>query len=123
LHRAPARRSTARPIGRYLPDYVSAVDTAPTAVHPGRNSERAACTRPRPTSALADVRLVASRNPAHAGRARVRMCRRQRQDPAGIAWLRGLLRSLAGEGRTVVVASHVLTRDLSRAAGCPVIRT
>src|SRR6266550_3515726 len=29
-------------------------------------------------------------------------------DPAGIAWLRGLLRSLAGEGRTVVVASHVL---------------
>ncbi len=30
-------------------------------------------------------------------------------DPAGIAWLRGLLRSLAGEGRTVVVASHVLS--------------
>jgi ABC-2 type transport system ATP-binding protein len=29
-------------------------------------------------------------------------------DPAGIAWLRGLLRGLAGEGRTVVVASHVL---------------
>jgi ABC-2 type transport system ATP-binding protein len=29
-------------------------------------------------------------------------------DPAGIAWLRGTLRSLAGEGRTVVVASHVL---------------
>ena len=29
-------------------------------------------------------------------------------DPAGITWLRGLLRGLAGEGRTVVVASHVL---------------
>jgi ABC-2 type transport system ATP-binding protein len=29
-------------------------------------------------------------------------------DPAGIAWLRGLLRELAGQGRTVVVASHVL---------------
>ena len=30
-------------------------------------------------------------------------------DPAGIAWLRGLLRGFAGEGRTVVVASHVLS--------------
>jgi ABC-2 type transport system ATP-binding protein len=30
-------------------------------------------------------------------------------DPAGIAWLRGLLRSLAHEGRTVIVASHVLS--------------
>jgi ABC-2 type transport system ATP-binding protein len=30
-------------------------------------------------------------------------------DPAGIAWLRGLLRGLAGQGRTVVVASHVLS--------------
>src|SRR5215470_17848427 len=30
-------------------------------------------------------------------------------DPAGIAWLRGLLRGLADEGRTVVVASHVLS--------------
>jgi ABC-2 type transport system ATP-binding protein len=29
-------------------------------------------------------------------------------DPAGIAWLRGLLRSLAAEGRTVVLASHLL---------------
>ena len=29
-------------------------------------------------------------------------------DPAGIAWLRGLLRGLADEGRTVLVASHVL---------------
>jgi ABC-2 type transport system ATP-binding protein len=30
-------------------------------------------------------------------------------DPAGIAWLRGLLRRLAEEGRTIVVASHVLS--------------
>jgi ABC-2 type transport system ATP-binding protein len=30
-------------------------------------------------------------------------------DPAGIAWLRGFLRSLAAEGRTVVVSSHVLS--------------
>jgi ABC-2 type transport system ATP-binding protein len=30
-------------------------------------------------------------------------------DPAGIAWLRGLLRSFAAEGRTVLVSSHVLS--------------
>ena len=30
-------------------------------------------------------------------------------DPAGIAWLRGLMRGLADEGRTVIVASHVLS--------------
>jgi len=30
-------------------------------------------------------------------------------DPAGIAWLRGLLRHLAGEGRAVVISSHVLS--------------
>lgn len=29
-------------------------------------------------------------------------------DPEGIAWLRGLLRHLAAEGRTVLVSSHVL---------------
>jgi ABC-2 type transport system ATP-binding protein len=29
-------------------------------------------------------------------------------DPAGIAWLRGFLRTLAAEGRTVLVSSHVL---------------
>ena len=29
-------------------------------------------------------------------------------DPAGLAWLRGLLRGLADEGRTVIVSSHVL---------------
>lgn len=30
-------------------------------------------------------------------------------DPAGIAWLRGFLRHLAGSGRTVLVSSHVLS--------------
>ena len=30
-------------------------------------------------------------------------------DPAGIAWLRGLLRRLAAEGRTIVLASHLLS--------------
>jgi ABC-2 type transport system ATP-binding protein len=30
-------------------------------------------------------------------------------DPGGIAWLRGLMRGLADEGRTVVFASHVLS--------------
>jgi ABC-2 type transport system ATP-binding protein len=30
-------------------------------------------------------------------------------DPAGMAWLRGLLRGLATEGRTVLVSSHVLS--------------
>ena len=29
-------------------------------------------------------------------------------DPAGMAWLRGLLRGLAAQGRTIVVSSHVL---------------
>ncbi|WIM96944.1 ATP-binding cassette domain-containing protein [Actinoplanes oblitus] len=29
-------------------------------------------------------------------------------DPAGVAWLRALLRSLAGQGRTVLISSHVL---------------
>ena len=29
-------------------------------------------------------------------------------DPAGIRWLRGLLRQMAGEGRTVLVSSHLL---------------
>ena len=41
-------------------------------------------------------------------------------DPAGIAWLRGLLRGLAGEGRTVVVASHVLS-EVAQTAGHVVI--
>jgi ABC-2 type transport system ATP-binding protein len=30
-------------------------------------------------------------------------------DPAGVAWLRGLLRTLASEGRTILVASHMLS--------------
>jgi ABC-2 type transport system ATP-binding protein len=30
-------------------------------------------------------------------------------DPAGMAWLRGLLRDLAGEGRTILVSSHHLS--------------
>lgn len=30
-------------------------------------------------------------------------------DPEGIAWLRGFLRALAGEGRTVLISSHVLS--------------
>jgi ABC-2 type transport system ATP-binding protein len=29
-------------------------------------------------------------------------------DPAGVAWLRGLVRGLAAEGRTIILASHVL---------------
>ena len=30
-------------------------------------------------------------------------------DPEGVRWLRGLLRGLAGEGRTIFVSSHILT--------------
>jgi ABC-2 type transport system ATP-binding protein len=30
-------------------------------------------------------------------------------DPEGIAWLRGLLRGLAAEGRTILISSHVLS--------------
>jgi ABC-2 type transport system ATP-binding protein len=30
-------------------------------------------------------------------------------DPAGVAWLRGLLRGLASEGRAIVISSHVLS--------------
>jgi ABC-2 type transport system ATP-binding protein len=30
-------------------------------------------------------------------------------DPEGIRWMRGFLRTLAGEGRTILVASHVLS--------------
>ena len=29
-------------------------------------------------------------------------------DPEGVAWIRGLLRSLAAEGRTVLVSSHLM---------------
>jgi ABC-2 type transport system ATP-binding protein len=41
-------------------------------------------------------------------------------DPAGIAWLRGLLRGLTSEGRTVVIASHVLS-EISQTADRVVI--
>jgi ABC-2 type transport system ATP-binding protein len=37
-------------------------------------------------------------------------------DPAGVAWLRGLLRQLAGEGRTVLVSSHLLA-EVAQTAG------
>jgi ABC-2 type transport system ATP-binding protein len=37
-------------------------------------------------------------------------------DPAGVAWLRGLLRRLAGEGRTVLVSSHLLA-EVAQTAG------
>jgi ABC-2 type transport system ATP-binding protein len=30
-------------------------------------------------------------------------------DPAGMAWLRGLLRQLAADGRTILISSHVLS--------------
>jgi ABC-2 type transport system ATP-binding protein len=30
-------------------------------------------------------------------------------DPAGMAWLRGLLRDLADEGRTILISSHLLS--------------
>jgi ABC-2 type transport system ATP-binding protein len=30
-------------------------------------------------------------------------------DPAGMAWLRGLLRDLAHQGRTILISSHVLS--------------
>jgi ABC-2 type transport system ATP-binding protein len=41
-------------------------------------------------------------------------------DPSGIAWLRSLLRSLASEGRTVLVSSHVLS-EVSQLADDAVI--
>ncbi len=41
-------------------------------------------------------------------------------DPAGIAWLRGLLRGLAADGRTVLIASHVLS-EIAQIAGQVVI--
>ncbi len=41
-------------------------------------------------------------------------------DPAGLAWLRDLLRGLAAEGRTVMVSSHVLS-EVSQTADHVVI--
>jgi len=37
-------------------------------------------------------------------------------DPAGVAWLRGFLRRLASEGRTVLVSSHLLA-EVAQTAG------
>jgi ABC-2 type transport system ATP-binding protein len=37
-------------------------------------------------------------------------------DPAGVAWLRGLLRQFASEGRTVLVSSHLLA-EVAQTAG------
>jgi ABC-2 type transport system ATP-binding protein len=36
-------------------------------------------------------------------------------DPEGVAWMRGLLRAFAGEGRCVVVASHILAEVVQAA--------
>ena len=41
-------------------------------------------------------------------------------DPAGMAWLRGLLRDLADEGRTILISSHVLS-ELAQTADQVVI--
>jgi ABC-2 type transport system ATP-binding protein len=41
-------------------------------------------------------------------------------DPEGVAWLRGLLRRLADEGRTVLVSSHLLA-ELAQTADDVVI--
>jgi ABC-2 type transport system ATP-binding protein len=44
-------------------------------------------------------------------------------DPAGIAWLRGLLRDLALEGRTVLVSSHVLSEVAQTADHVVILNT
>lgn len=41
-------------------------------------------------------------------------------DPSGIVWLRGFLRKLAGDGRTVLVSSHALS-EVQQIADCVVI--
>jgi ABC-2 type transport system ATP-binding protein len=41
-------------------------------------------------------------------------------DPAGLTWLRGLLRQLAGQGRTVLVSSHLLA-EVAQTAGQVVV--
>src|SRR4029453_15364531 len=42
-------------------------------------------------------------------------------DPAGIRWLRDLLRSLSARGRTILVSSHVLTEGEQIAAGVVIV--
>jgi ABC-2 type transport system ATP-binding protein len=49
------------------------------------------------TALLADPRILVLDEPANG------------LDPEGIRWLRGFLRSLAAEGRTILVSSHVLS--------------
>jgi len=44
-------------------------------------------------------------------------------DPAGMAWLRGLLRRLAAEGRTVLVSSHVLSEVAQTADHVVIVNT
>ncbi len=44
-------------------------------------------------------------------------------DPAGVAWLRGLLRGLAAEGRTVLVSSHVLSEVQQIATSVVIIQS
>ena len=44
-------------------------------------------------------------------------------DPEGIAWLRGLLRDLAGEGRTVLISSHALAEVAQTADHVVIIST
>jgi ABC-2 type transport system ATP-binding protein len=41
-------------------------------------------------------------------------------DPAGMAWLRGLLRDLADEGRTILISSHLLS-EVAQTVGQVVI--
>ena len=43
-------------------------------------------------------------------------------DPDGIRWMRGLLRHLAGEGRTVLVSSHLLAEAAQTVDDVVVIR-
>ncbi len=42
-------------------------------------------------------------------------------DPEGVAWIRGLLRSLAAEGRTVLVSSHLMSETAATASHLIVI--
>jgi ABC-2 type transport system ATP-binding protein len=44
-------------------------------------------------------------------------------DPAGMAWLRGLLKGLACEGRSVLVSSHVLSEVQQIATNVVIIQT
>jgi len=118
------------------PRAVGAVLNAATGVHPGRTARdhlRVLCDAAGIPRARADERLAYLGLAEAAGR-RVggfSLGMRQRLalaaallgdppvlvldepatglDPAGIRWLRDLLRALAGEGRTVLVSSHVLS--------------